>query len=228
MRLRLIYKGFLSYGVLRPLGKVVAAFLCLVSPVMADEPVKVLALGDSLTQGYGLPEQDGLVPQMQKWLNDQGVEATLINAGVSGDTTAGGAARVEWSLTPEVDAMIVTLGGNDLLRGIDPAVSRGNLEVILQVAQAKGVEVLLVGLTAPGNYGPEYKAAFDAIYPELSEAYGALLAPDFFAGLGGGDPAALQRWFQADGIHPNADGVARIVEGLGPSVLALIEATEAE
>ncbi|MGR3546371.1 MAG: arylesterase, partial [Roseovarius sp.] len=177
---------------------------------------------------YGLPEQDGLVPQMQKWLNDQGVEATLINAGVSGDTTAGGAARVEWSLTPEVDAMIVTLGGNDLLRGIDPAVSRGNLEVILQVAQAKGVEVLLVGLTAPGNYGPEYKAAFDAIYPELSEAYGALLAPDFFAGLGGGDPAALQRWFQADGIHPNADGVARIVEGLGPSVLALIEATEAE
>lgn len=228
MRLRLIYKGFLSYGVLRPLGKVVAAFLCLVSPVMADEPVTVLALGDSLTQGYGLPEQDGLVPQMQKWLDDQGVEATLINAGVSGDTTAGGAARVEWSLTPEVDAMIVTLGGNDLLRGIDPAVSRGNLEVILQVAQAKGVEVLLVGLTAPGNYGPEYKAAFDAIYPELSEAYGALLAPDFFAGLGGGDPAALQRWFQADGIHPNADGVARIVEGLGPSVLALIEATEAE
>jgi acyl-CoA thioesterase-1 len=228
MRLRLIYKGFLSYGVLRPLGKVVAAFLCLVSPVMADEPVTVLALGDSLTQGYGLPEQDGLVPQMQKWLDDQGVEATLINAGVSGDTTAGGAARVEWSLTPEVDAMIVTLGGNDLLRGIDPAVSRGNLEVILQVAQAKGVEVLLVGLTAPGNYGPEYKAAFDAIYPELSEAYGALLAPDFFAGLGSGDPAALQRWFQADGIHPNADGVARIVEGLGPSVLALIEATEAE
>ena len=228
MRLRLIYKGFLSYGVLRPLGKVVAAFLCLVSPVMADETVTVLALGDSLTQGYGLPEQDGLVPQMQKWLDDQGVEATLINAGVSGDTTAGGAARVEWSLTPEVDAMIVALGGNDLLRGIDPAVSRDNLEVILQVAQAKGVEVLLVGLTAPGNYGPEYKTAFDAIYPELSEDYGALLAPDFFAGLGGGDPAALQRWFQADGIHPNADGVARIVEGLGPSVLALIEAATAE
>ena len=226
--MRLIYKGFLSYGVLRPLGKVVAAFLCLVSPVMADEPVTVLALGDSLTQGYGLPEQDGLVPQMQKWLDDQGVEATLINAGVSGDTTAGGAARVEWSLTPEVDAMIVALGGNDLLRGIDPAVSRDNLEVILQVAQAKGVEVLLVGLTAPGNCGPEYKTAFDAIYPELSEDYGALLAPDFFAGLGGGDPAALQRWFQADGIHPNADGVARIVEGLGPSVLALIEAATAE
>jgi acyl-CoA thioesterase-1 len=194
---------------------------------MADEPVKVLALGDSLTQGYGLPEQDGLVPQMQKWLEDQGVEARLINAGVSGDTTAGGAARVEWSLTPEVDAMIVALGGNDLLRGIDPAVSRGNLEAILQVAQAKGVEVLLVGLKAPGNYGADYKTSFDAIYPDLSEAYGAILAPDFFAGLGGGDPAALQEWFQADGIHPNAKGVARIVDGLGPQVRALVEAARA-
>jgi len=226
--LRLIYKGFLTYGAARPLGKVVAAFLCLVSPVMAAEPVTVLALGDSLTQGYGLPEQDGLVPQMRKWLEDQGVEAELINAGVSGDTTAGGAARVEWSLTPEVDAMIVTLGGNDLLRGIDPAVSRRNLESILRIAQANEVEVLLVGLSAPGNYGAEYKSSFDAIYPELSEAYGAFYAPDFFAGLGGGDPAALQQWFQADGIHPNAEGVARIVEGLGPHLRALIEAAQAE
>ena len=228
MRLRLIYKGFLTYGAARPLGKVVAAFLCLVSPVMAAEPVTVLALGDSLTQGYGLPEQDGLVPQMRKWLEDQGVEAELINAGVSGDTTAGGAARVEWSITPEVNAMIVTLGGNDLLRGIDPAVSRRNLESILKIAQANEVEVLLVGLSAPGNYGAEYKSSFDAIYPELSEAYGAFYAPDFFAGLGGGDPAALQQWFQADGIHPNAEGVARIVEGLGPHLRALIEAAQAE
>lgn len=226
--MRLIYKGFLTYGAARPLGKVVAAFLCLVSPVMAAEPVTVLALGDSLTQGYGLPEQDGLVPQMRKWLEDQGVEAELINAGVSGDTTAGGAARVEWSLTPEVDAMIVTLGGNDLLRGIDPAVSRRNLESILKIAQANEVEVLLVGLSAPGNYGAEYKSSFDAIYPDLSEAYGAFYAPDFFAGLGGGDPAALQQWFQADGIHPNAEGVARIVEGLGPHLRALIEAAQAE
>ncbi len=226
--MRLIYKGFLTYGAARPLGKVVAAFLCLVSPVMAAEPVTVLALGDSLTQGYGLPEQDGLVPQMRKWLEDQGVEAELINAGVSGDTTAGGAARVEWSLTPEVDAMIVTLGGNDLLRGIDPAVSRRNLESILKIAQTNEVEVLLVGLSAPGNYGAEYKSSFDAIYPELSEAYGAFYAPDFFAGLGGGDPAALQQWFQADGIHPNAEGVARIVEGLGPHLRALIEAAQAE
>lgn len=226
--MRLIYKGFLTYGVLRPLGKVVAVFLLLVSPVMAEEPVTVLALGDSLTQGYGLPEQDGLVPQMRKWMENQGVDVVLINAGVSGDTTAGGAARVEWSLTPEVDAMIVALGGNDLLRGIDPAVSRRNIEDILRVAEAKGVEVLLVGLSAPGNYGADYKTAFDSIYPDLSKSYGTLLAPDFFAGLGGGDPSALQEWFQADGIHPNAEGVARIVEGLGPQVRALIEAAGTE
>lgn len=228
MRFRLIYKGFLTYGAPQRLGKVVAAFLCLVSPVSAEEPVTVLALGDSLTQGYGLPEQDGLIPQMRKWLEDQGVEAELINAGVSGDTTAGGAARVEWSLTPEVDAMIVALGGNDLLRGIDPSVSRANLEAILRAAQAREVEVLVIGLQAPGNYGADYKTSFDAIYPELSEAYGAILAPDFFAGLGGGDPADLREWFQTDGIHPNADGVVRIVEGLGPTVRALIEAAQAE
>jgi acyl-CoA thioesterase-1 len=226
MRLRLIEKGFLTYGTLRGMGKVLAVIGALVSPASAAEPVTVLALGDSLTQGYGLPEEDGFVPQMRNWLQDQGVEADLINGGVSGDTTAGGAARVGWSLTPEVDAMIVTLGGNDLLRGIDPAVSRGNIETILQVAEAREVEVLLVLMAAPGNYGAGYKAEFDAIYPELSEAYDAMLAPDFFAGLGEGDPAALQRYFQPDGIHPNAEGVRRIVEALGPHVAELIAAAQ--
>lgn len=204
------------------MGKVLAGFLWFVSPVHAEEPVTVLALGDSLTQGYGLPEGDGFVPEMREWLAGQGVEVRLINGGVSGDTTAGGAARVEWSLTPDVDAMIVILGGNDLLRGIDPAVSRENLERILEVAQARGVEVLLVGMEAPGNYGAAYKAEFDAIYRDLSKGYGTLLAPDFFAGLGEGTPADLQRFFQPDGIHPNAEGVARIVEALGPQVIALI------
>ena len=208
------------------LGKVVAVFLALTGPAMAGEPVPVLALGDSLTQGYGLPEAEGFVSQMRRWLAGKGIDAELINGGGSGDTTAGGAARVAWSLTPEVDAMIVALGGNDLLRGIDPAESRRNLDAILRAAAAREVEVLLVGLRAPGNYGAGYKAAFDAIYPELAEAHGALYAPDFFEGLGGGDPAALQRHFQPDGIHPNAEGVARIVAGLGPYVAALIEAAK--
>lgn len=223
--MRLIGNDFLTYGACRAMGKAIAAFLVLVSPAWAG-PVTVLALGDSLTQGYGLVEDQGFVPQMQKWIADQGVEARLINGGVSGDTTAGGAARVEWSLTPEVGAMIVTLGGNDLLRGLDPGVSRENIEKILQVAEAKGIEVLLVGMNAPGNYGAEYKADFDAIYPELSKAYDTLYVDNFFAGLGEGTLADLQAYFQADGIHPNADGVGRIVEALGPKVIDLINTTK--
>jgi len=222
---RLIGKDVVTYGACRAMGKAIAAFLLLVSPAWGG-PVTVLALGDSLTQGYGLVPDQGFVPQMQKWLDDQGIEARLVNGGVSGDTTAGGAARVEWSLTPEVEAMIVTLGGNDLLRGLDPGVSRGNIEKILKVAEAKDIKVLLVGIKAPGNYGAGYKADFDAIYPELSEAYGTLYAGNFFAGLGEGSPADLQAYFQPDGIHPNADGVGRIVEALGPRVIELINATK--
>ncbi|MEO0403154.1 MAG: arylesterase, partial [Pseudomonadota bacterium] len=168
------------------------------------------------------------VPQLEEWLQDQGRDVAVINAGVSGDTTAGGFSRVDWTLTPEVDALIVTLGGNDLLRGIDPGVSRANLEGILSAATGADVEVLLVGMQAPGNYGPDYKAAFDRMYPDLSAAYGTLYAESFFEGLGGAgtDPAAISAFMQPDGIHPNADGVARIVEGLGPFVLDLVNRVE--
>ncbi|MEL6806902.1 MAG: arylesterase [Pseudomonadota bacterium] len=185
--------------------------------------VTIAALGDSLTQGYGLPVEQGFVPQLEQWLQDQGQDVSVINAGVSGDTTAGGLSRVDWTLTPDVDALIVTLGGNDLLRGIDPEVSRANLDGILSAASGADVKVLLVGMQAPGNYGPEYKAAFDAMYPDLAEAYGTLYAESFFEGLGGAgtDPGTLGEFMQADGIHPNASGVARIVEGLGPFVLDL-------
>ncbi len=223
--MRLMNKDFLTYGACRTMSKAIAAFIVLVSPAWAG-PVTVLALGDSLTQGYGLVQDQGFVPQMQKWLEDQGIEARLVNGGVSGDTTAGGAARVEWSLTEEVGAMIVTLGGNDLLRGIDPAVSRENLEKILQVAKARDIEVLLVGMSAPGNYGAAYKADFDAIYPDLAQSYDTLYAANFFAGLGEGTPAELRAYFQPDGIHPNAEGVGRIVEALGPRVVDLIAATK--
>lgn len=197
--------------------------------VARAEPVTIAALGDSLTQGYGLIEEDGFVPQLQTWLEAQGADVRLINAGVSGDTTAGGAARVAWTLTPEVDAMIVALGGNDLLRGIDPAVSRANVRAILQEAQAQDVQVLLIGMEAPGNYGPEYKAQFDAIYPELAADFGTLYLDSFFAGFGDSadDPAQLRDFMQGDGIHPNATGVARIVEAIGPRVLELIARTGA-
>lgn len=192
------------------------------SAVLA-EPVTIAALGDSLTQGYGLVEDQGFVPQLQRWLTERGADVRLINAGVSGDTTAGGLARVGWTLTPEVDAMIVALGGNDVLRGIAPEVARANIEGILQAARAADVEVLLVGISAPGNYGPDYKAQFEAIYPELAETYGTQLVSSFFAGLPSADPAQLAPYLQADNIHPNPTGVGFIVEGLGPSVLRLIE-----
>lgn len=189
------------------------------------EPVTIAALGDSLTQGYGLAPDQGFVPQLEAWLRERGAEAELINAGVSGDTTAGGLSRIEWTLTPDVDALIVALGGNDLLRGIDPAVSRANLDGILDVASTRQLPVLLVGVDAPANYGAEYEAAFDAMYPDLAEKYDAILHPDFLAALAAQEDrqAALAEFMQPDGIHPNAKGVSLIVEAIGPSVLELIE-----
>ena len=203
-------------------GKVLLVLFVIARPVWAGEGATLLALGDSLTQGYGLPQEAGFVPQLQEWLGAQGAGVTVINGGVSGDTTAGGAARVAWSLSDDVDAMIVALGGNDLLRGIDPAVSRGNLMEILRVANAREVPVLLIGLQAPGNYGPDYKTAFDAIYPELAAEIGTLYATSYFQGLPGDTPGDVAAFMQADGIHPNAEGVVRIVKGLGPDVVTLL------
>jgi acyl-CoA thioesterase I len=192
------------------------------------EPVTIVALGDSLTAGYGLTDPgEGLVPQLEGWLKARGADVVIENAGVSGDTTAGGLARVGWALTPAADAMIVTLGGNDMLRGLDPAASKASLDGIMTEAQARGLPVLLVAMKAPGNFGPEYKAAFDGMYGELAAQYGAVLAEDFFAGLRAAgadpaDPASLAAYMQADGIHPNPEGVKLIVEGLGPKVEELL------
>ncbi|WP_432623842.1 arylesterase [Albidovulum sp.] len=197
--------------------------LALSSPALAEGP-EVVALGDSLTAGYGLSPDEGFVPQLQRWLDGHGAKATVVNAGVSGDTTAGALARIDWALTPGAKAMIVTLGGNDLLRGLPPEEARANLDAILTKADAAGLPVLLVPMAAPGNYGPDYKEAFDAIYPDLAKAHGATLAPPFLAPiLSQSDrQAAMNTLMQADGIHPNAKGVALVVEALGPEVLALI------
>lgn len=189
----------------------------------------IAALGDSLTQGYGLVQEEGFVPQMEAWLRARGHEVRLINAGVSGDTTAGGLARAAWTLTDEVDGMIVTLGGNDLLRAIPPEASRANLAGILDIADDAGVEVLLIGMSAPGNYGPEYQQAFNAMYPDLAADFDTLYAENFFAGFAGtpeSDPGSLVDLMQSDGIHPNARGVAVIVDALGPQVEALVDALE--
>ena len=213
----------MGYGAVAAMRKALTTglFLCWGFTATAG-PVVIAALGDSLTQGYGLVEDDGFVPQLGRWLAAQGADVRLINAGVSGDTTAGGAARVDWTLTPDVDGMIVALGGNDLLRGIDPKVSRANLHKILSVADEKEVSVLLIGMQAPGNYGADYKQAFDSMYPELAREFDVLFAESFFAGLeADGDLNAAGEFMQSDGIHPNASGVAQIVGTLGPAVLEL-------
>ncbi len=200
----------------------IATFLSIATAWAA--PVTVAALGDSLTQGFGLAPDDGFVPQLQRWLDMQGANAELINAGVSGDTTAGGLSRIAWTLSADVDALIVALGANDMLRGIDPGIARANLDGILAEAGRQGVPVLLVGMDTLPNYGPEYKAAFDAIYPELAARHGALHHPDFLGALAalGDRAAALEAYMQPDGMHPNRDGVQLIVSDIGPSVLRLL------
>lgn len=191
---------------------------------VSAQEITIAALGDSLTQGYGLPVQDGFVVQLEDWLKGQGIAAHIINAGVSGDTTAGGLSRVGWTLAPDVDVLIVALGGNDLLRGIPPEVSRSNLDGILAAGRAAGIEMFLVGMEAPPNYGPDFKDAFDGMYRDLADAYQIPLYPTFFEGLlSQGELAeARARYMQPDGIHPNRDGVALIVSHMGPELRALL------
>ena len=217
----------LSYGGLTRTGKHLSVIcFCMMLAGQAAAQTTILAFGDSLTQGYGLPQQDGFVPQMERWLQDHGADVRLINGGVSGDTTAGGAARIDWSLDSTIDAVILCLGGNDVLRGLPPQTSRGNLRQIIETVNRRNLPLLLIGMKAPGNYGATYKAEFDAIYPKLAAEYDLPFAPDFFAPLRqiSSNPADLKAYFQADGIHPNAQGVALIVSHLGPQVLTLLDA----
>ncbi len=215
-----------TYGAAGGASKAAIAVSVVWASLASAEQVTVLALGDSLTQGYGLPIEQGFVPQLEGALRAAGHDVAVINGGVSGDTTAGGLARVAWSLTPEVDAMIVNLGGNDLLRGIAPEVARANIRGILEVAAGEGIDVLLVGMQAPGNYGPDYKAAFEAIFPELSEEFGTVYLESYFAGtfdVTGGELADAAKYFQPDGIHPSAEGVRLNVAAMLPQVEALLQ-----
>ncbi|MEM9044863.1 MAG: arylesterase [Pseudomonadota bacterium] len=214
-----LFRTNIPYGLLRRCGKLLVLVLFLTPFVSAAEPIKLVALGDSLTAGYGLPEEDGFAPQLDDWLSEKGrPEVEVINMGVSGDTTAGGLARLDWALGGGADAVLLELGANDLLRGVDPASSRSNLDQIMEKLSERGLPILISGMTASNNFGPEYKASYDAIFPELAEKYGALYDPFFLEGLVG-EPAL----FQSDGLHPNRDGVARIVERIGPRVIELLD-----
>ena len=194
------------------------------TPAAAPErPVKMVVLGDSLSAGLGLPATSAFPVRLQKALGDKGIKVDITNAGVSGDTSSGGRDRLDWSVPEGTEAVIVELGANDALRGIDPAVSRAALTDILTRLKARKIAVLLCGMLAPPNYGSEYAARFNAIYPELSKSFGVPLYPFFLEGV-----AAEARLNQADGIHPTADGVDVIVNNILPMVEALVGTVSAQ
>ncbi|HKY93948.1 MAG TPA: arylesterase [Kiloniellales bacterium] len=181
-------------------------------------PVRVLAFGDSLIHGYGLPPEESLPAQLEAALKAAGDDVMVINGGNSGDTTASGLARLEWTLGGGADAVLLSLGANDGLRGLEPAETEKNLRAMLDVLKQAKLPVLLAGMYAPRNLGQDYAAEFDAVYPRLAAEYGTLFYPFLLQGVVL-DPALNQ----ADGIHPNAKGVAVIVEGLLPEARALVE-----
>jgi acyl-CoA thioesterase I len=214
--------GFRAYGPAFRLFNVVflsAAFLCgsLLMSSTPAEAAKLLALGDSLTAGFGLPPEQGFTARLQAALKAKGSDVEVINAGISGDTTAGGLARLDWSLADHPDFALVELGANDGLRGTDPKETASNLDQILARLQAAHVKVLLCGMKALHNWGPEYGQKFDAIYPELAMKYQVPLYPFFLDGV-----VLDPKLNQADMLHPNPAGVDIIVQRILPMVEALV------
>ena len=186
------------------------------APALA-QPVKVVVLGDSLSAGLGLSAADAFPAKLQKALKDKGIDVEITNAGVSGDTASGGRDRLDWSVPQGTEAVIVELGANDALRGTDPAITRSALSDIVKGLKARGVAVLLLGMLAPPNYGSDYAARFNTIYPDLSKSFGVPLYPFFLDGV-----AADRKLNQADGIHPTAEGVEIIVKKSLPTVEAFL------
>jgi acyl-CoA thioesterase-1 len=189
--------------------------------VRAAEPIRILAFGDSITAGYGLAEQDTLPTRLAQALNKMGRPVTMINGGVSGDTTADGVTRLDWALADKPQIMVLALGANDMLRGLDPKATRANLDAIIQKAKDAGVETVLVGMLAAPNLGAEYKGAFDVIYPDLAKAHNLLFMPFLLQ-----DVVQVSDLNQADGIHPNGNGVAIIVRNLLPYVTQAMDRLE--
>jgi acyl-CoA thioesterase-1 len=180
-------------------------------------PIRIVALGDSLTAGFGLAPSEAFPAQLERALAQRGHRVTIANAGVSGDTAAGGLARLDWSVPEGTDAVILELGANDALRGSDPARAEAALDAILTRLGQRRIPVLLAGMRAPRQLGPDYTQAFDAIYPRLARRHGAILYPFFLEGVAGERSLNL-----LDGIHPTGQGIARIVQGILPKVEQLI------
>lgn len=206
----------------RPLAALAAGLLALLTlmfPAAAQSPppLRLVALGDSLTAGYLLPADAAFPVLLQKALTAAGRRVEIANAGVSGDTTAGGLARLDWSVPDGTRGVILELGANDALRGLDPARAEANLDAMITRLKARNIEVLLAGMYAPRNNGPEYVAAFDAIFPRLAARHGLMLYPFFLEGVTGAGGMVLP-----DGMHPNRAGVEEIVRRILPTVEAFL------
>lgn len=197
-------------------GIVLLLLLASSTPASARVPA-ILAFGDSLTAGFGLPAEASFPSRLEARLKAQGIGAHVVNAGVSGDTTAGGLARLDWALADKPDIVVLELGANDALRGIDPKIVRANLDAMIKKIEASGAKLLLIGMRAPPNWGTDYQRDFDRVYPELARTHGVTLYPFFLEGV-----AMDPKLNQPDGLHPNEKGVAALVERIAPYVARLI------
>lgn len=195
------------------------AALPFISPAAAEtqRAIKLIAFGDSLSAGYMLPADAAFPSALEAALRQEGYRVSIVNAGVSGDTASDGRARLDWTLADGADGVILELGANDMLRGIDPSVTRAALDAILAELKARDIKVLIAGMLASPSLGKDYKARFDAIYPDLAGKYDAPLYPFFLDGVAGQRDLKL-----SDGLHPNAAGVEDIVHGMLPSVRAFL------
>ena len=198
-------------------GLIAAAMGFADSQAAEAKPIKMVVLGDSLSAGLGLSASAAFPERLQKALKSKGIDADIINAGVSGDTSSGGRDRLDWSVPEGTRAVLVELGANDALRGIDPAVTRAALADILARLKARNISVLLCGMLAPPNYGTDYSARFNEVYPDLAKSFGVPLYPFFLEGV-----ATEARLNQRDGIHPTAEGVDVIVKNILPTVEAFL------
>lgn len=181
--------------------------------VQAGTATRILVLGDSLTAGFGLAPDEAFPVRLAARLKADGYDVEVANAGVSGDTTSGGLARLDWALVAHPDIVLLELGANDMLRGIDPKLAQSNLDAMLARLTAVHIKVLLIGMKAPGNWGTDYRQVFDGIYPALAEKYGVPLYPFFLDGV-----ALDEKLNQADGLHPNKAGVEVIVTRIAPAI----------
>jgi len=207
------------YGFFVHIAVLLLALMTIAGPAGADatKPIKLVALGDSLSAGLGLPAQEAFPAKLQKALQAKGIAVDMINAGVSGDTSSGGRDRLDWSVPDGTEGVIVELGANDAMRGIDPDLTRAALTDIVQRLKARKIAVMLCGMLAPPNFGADYGARFNSIYPDLAKQFDVALYPFFLDGV-----AADAKLNQADGIHPTAEGVDIIVGKMLPTVEAFV------